>query len=157
MFLLSEITTLIGGVVSTRSPATTTRRTTTTTVRTTRKSTTTTVPSTTSLRTIVSTTTEMTTDEDEMYDVIYDNLDVDSDEYDDGEAAVMSNSEDCWRQKIAEPRSRSGVFTFRGASIKTRCDMDTDGGGWTVREQAPRGHGSSQALSQAIGSFESIL
>ena len=121
-----------GGIVNTRYPTTaTTRKTTTTTLSTTIKSTTT-VPITTTMRTIVTTTAEMTTEEDEVYDVIYDNLDVDSDD----DEAVVSDAEDCWSQKLADPRSRSGVFTFRSAEgevTSRRCDMETDGGGWTVR------------------------
>ena len=74
--------------------------------------------------------TELSTEYYDIYDEIYDSLDEDH-----GEEEIVSNLEDCWRQKIEDSRSRSGVFSFRsgeGEVSRRRCDMETEGGGWTV-------------------------
>ena len=118
-----------GGIVNTRHPSPTTTRATTTTTRRTTMSTT---RKTTSLSTTTRTesSTELSTEYYDIYDEIYDSLDEDH-----GEEEIVSNLEDCWRQKIEDSRSRSGVYTFRSGGrevSRRRCDMETEGGGWTV-------------------------
>ena len=46
---------------------------------------------------------------------------------------MESDEAGCWQQKLAEPGSRSGVYTF--PSTRQLCDMHTEGGGWTVGSQ----------------------
>ena len=45
---------------------------------------------------------------------------------------MESDEAGCWQQKLAEPGSRSGVYTFPSTSTRQLCDMHTEGGGWTV-------------------------
>ena len=53
----------------------------------------------------------------------------DDDDLESGEAG-------CWQQQLAEPGSRSGVYTFPSTSTRHLCDMHTQGGGWTVGSSA---------------------
>ena len=48
---------------------------------------------------------------------------------------MESDEAGCWQQKLAEPGSRSGVYTFPSTSTRQLCDMHTEGGGWTVGSQ----------------------
>ena len=118
---------------------TTTRRTTTTTVSTTSSTT----RSTTTMITV--STTETTTDAigttpidyEYDYESSYEVVEIDKDDTEE----MVSDYKDCWQQMQRSSRSASGVYVFRGSQNievgarhfnRRYCDMETDGGGWTV-------------------------